>query len=53
MATTKQASLTSLKNRSAKQIATDEKMKPSGLYGLYKGQMTLNGTSNEVFNLEL
>lgn len=29
------------------------KIKPSGLCGLYKGKIILNGTSNEVFNLGL
>lgn len=29
------------------------RIKPRGLYGLYKGKMSLNGTSNEVFNLGL
>mgnify|MGYP004451820307 CR=1 FL=1 len=30
---------------------TSARIKPRGLYGLYKGKMSLNGTSNEVFHL--
>lgn len=42
-----------LKNRRSKNASTSVKIKPNGLYGLYKGKITLNGTSNEVFNLGL
>ncbi len=42
-----------LKNGKSKNVSASIKIKPSGLYGLYKGKITLNGTSNEVFNLGL
>ena len=41
------------KSISKKNTSTAIKIKPSGLYGLYKGKIILNGTSNEVFNLGL
>lgn len=55
MATSRHTTTTQRKCRSAQQTTIDIalKIKPRGLYGLYKGQMTLNGTSNEVFNLGL
>ncbi len=54
MATTRKKVATRKKS-SNRQTTTDvmRRIKPRGLYGLYKGQMTLNGTSNEVFNLGL
>ncbi len=42
----------SIKRTSKSSVAT-AKSHHSGLYGLYRGKMVLNGTSNEVFNLGL
>jgi len=56
MATTK-----TIKEKTNENVSSNEsknfdvkaKIKPRGLWGLYKGKMFLNGTSNEVFNLGL
>jgi len=42
------------KTNEKKSTVSDEvkaTIKPRGLWGLYKGRIFLNGTSNEVFNL--
>ena len=39
------------KEKTIKEIDVRSRIKPRGLWGLYKGEITLNGTSEDVFSL--
>ncbi len=39
------------KTKVKKETDARVKIKPRGLWGLYKGEITLNGTSEDVFSL--
>ena len=44
---------TSEQMRTSENNSSERRVKPRGLVGLYKEKMSLNGTSNEVFDLGL